>query len=113
MNRKINFKFGKKNKKIMKLTVLIIYVVILSPMVFFGGWMVFNQVRSPPDYTYDPILQFEDWTVAEAGNNRSEQHKSNTDMIFHDNAFYLIHAQTKRHLQDTKEIGRASCRERV
>ncbi len=103
MDRKINLKLGNRNKKIMKkITVIIIYIIILSPMVFFGSWLVFNQVRSPPEYSYDPILQFEDWTVAEAGNNRSEQHKSNTDMIFYNNSFYLIHAQTKWHLQDTK-----------
>ena len=74
----MNLNLGKRNKKIIKIAVIIIYIIILSPMVFFGGWMVFNQVRSPPDYVYDPILQFEDWTVAEAGTNRSEQHKSNT-----------------------------------
>ena len=102
MSEKTTLEFLAKKKKIVKITVIVIYIILISPIAFFGSWLVFNQIRSPPDYNYDPVLQFQDWTVVDAGSNRSEQHKSNTDMIFYNNSFYLIHAQTKWHLQDTK-----------
>ncbi len=87
-------------KLVLKSVVIIIGVMIIAPIFVFGGWLVYNNTRSPPDYTYDSGLELEHWTVVEAGNDPTQEHKSNTDMIFYNNSFYLIHAQTKWHLQD-------------
>jgi len=87
-------------KLIIKSLVLIIGVIVIVPILGFGGWIVFNNIRAPPENTYDSGLELEHWTVVEAGDDPTQEHKSNTDMIFYNDSFYLIHAQTKWHLQD-------------
>lgn len=88
-------------KKIFKIIIIIIYAIVISPIASFGAWIIYNDIRSPPNYVYDPILQLEHWTVVESGNDPTRQHNSNTDLIYYNNSFYLIHAQTKWHLEDT------------
>ncbi len=89
------------NKKIViKSLVVFIATIVIVPIVCFGGWIVYNDVTPAPDYEYDEVLDLEHWPIAEAGDDPTEQHKSNTDMIYYENEFYVIHAQTKWHLQD-------------
>ncbi|TFH28570.1 MAG: hypothetical protein E4G98_05235 [Promethearchaeota archaeon] len=89
-----------KKSLILKSVAFFLGAIVILPIVFFGVWLVYNDVRPPPDYDYDPVLDLEHWTIVEAGDDPTEQHKSNTDMIFYNNSFYVIHAQTKWHLQD-------------
>lgn len=92
---------GKNRKKIVKYCLIIIYIIFISPVTLFGAWIIYNDIRPPPNYSYDSILQLSHWTVVPAGNDPAKQHNSNTDLIFHNGSFWLVHAQTKWHLEDT------------
>lgn len=94
-------KLSKNKKKIIKTIILAFYIIVISPITLFGAWIVYVDLRAPPAYIYDPILQLEHWTVVEAGEIPAIQHNSFTDMIYYNNSFYLIHQQSKWHLQDT------------
>lgn len=92
---------NKNKKRIVKGIIIIIYALTISPIALFGAWIIIMDLRPPPTFTYDDILQLSDWTVVPGENNPRVQHNSNTDLIFHNGFFYLIHAQTKWHLKDT------------
>jgi len=101
MKRNVIKSITENKKKIFKITFIVICVIGISPIAFFGGWIVVNQIRPAPEWTYDPILELDHWTVVEASKDPKYQHNSNTDMIFYDGFFYLIYQQSKWHLQDT------------
>jgi len=91
---------NKNKKKVIKYGLITIYIIFISPVTFFGAWIVYNDIRPPPSYTYNSILQLSHWTVVPAGDDPTKQHNSNTDMIFYKGSFWLVHAQTKWHLED-------------
>ena len=86
--------------RIMKCTGIVLAVIVVLPVFTVSIAILYWNVRLPPDFTFDPMLDTETWVAVPASNNKSIQHNSNTDMIYYQNNFYLIHAQTKWHLQD-------------
>jgi hypothetical protein len=72
---------------------------LLAPLVSMSLVLLWWDGRSPPAYEYDAVLRLEHWTVV-TSEDPARQHNSNTDMVWFRNAFYLIHAQTKWHLED-------------
>lgn len=93
-------KIKRNKKKIIKSIIIIILAIPIFLMSILGAWIVYMDLRPAPNYVYDPILQLEHWTIVAAGDDINTQHNSNTDMIYYNNSFYLIHAQTKWHLED-------------
>ncbi|MFW9902704.1 MAG: hypothetical protein ACFFFH_00110 [Candidatus Thorarchaeota archaeon] len=92
---------GKYKKKILKGIIIAIYIIVISPIAIFGLWIIYTDLRPAPKYEYDEILNLTHWTVVPAGKNPATQHNSNTDLIYYNGFFYLVHAQTKWHLKDT------------
>jgi len=76
-------------------------IIFLAPVIIISLLILYWDIRKPPEYTYDPILNFNVYTVT-TSDNPATQHNSNTDLIFYNNYFYIVHAQTKWHLFDNK-----------
>ena len=72
---------------------------ILLPVIVISLLIIYWDVRKPPQYSYDPSLQFDSYIIT-TSDDPLKQHNSNTDLIYHDGYFYCIHAQTKWHLFD-------------
>ena len=91
---------GRNKKKIIKAIIAIIFAIGILPIACFGGWIVYMDLRPPPNYTYDPILELTHWTVVDTGDDPARSHNSNTDMIFYNDYFYIVFQQSKWHIQD-------------
>lgn len=98
--RKYLLLIRKNRGKILKYILIVIYIIFISPVTIFGAWIVYSDIKPPPTYNYDDILQLTHWTVVPAGKDPTKQHNSNTDMILFNGTFWLVHAQTKWHLED-------------
>lgn len=86
--------------KTWKLILKIIGGMFLAPVLLVSLLAIYWDLRSPPAFDTDPILKLDHWAAVPAGNDPRKQHKSNTDMIHYKGSFFLIHAQTKWHLED-------------
>jgi len=74
----------------------------LFPAVLVGLLAVYWDLRKPPSFETDPVLELEHWVAVPGSDDLRIQHNSNTDLIHFNGAFFLIHAQTKWHLEDTQ-----------
>jgi len=86
-------------KKI-KWLLYIVAALFLLPVVLISCFLIYWDVRTPPSFEPDAVLNAETWSVTPSLDDIRTQHNSNTELIFFDGYFYLIHAQTKWHLQD-------------
>lgn len=89
-----------QDMKILKTIFLIIGAVFLLPILFISILILFWEMRDPPAYEFDPMLKSQTWTAVPAVDEMRIQHNSNTDLIFFKGSFFLVHAQTKWHLED-------------
>ncbi len=76
--------------------------LFLLPVLLISVATIYWDLRSPPSFDTDPILKLEHWVAVPAGDDPARQHASNTDMIHYQGFFFLIHAQTKWHLEDKR-----------
>lgn len=86
--------------KVIKKILILIGFLFLFPVLFISTLTIYWQLRTPPSFDVDPVLKLETWTAVPPGDNIRTQHNANTDLIFYDGYFYLIHAQSKWHLED-------------
>jgi hypothetical protein len=86
----------------LKLALKVIIGIFLAPVVLSGLLAIYWDLRSPPSFETDPVLELEHWVAVPARDDPRRQHNSNTDMIHFKGSFFLIHAQTKWHVEDKK-----------
>jgi hypothetical protein len=91
-------------KKLLKWVAKVAGALFLLPMVLIGVLVLYWDMRTPPSFAADPSLKLETWTAIPSGSDKHRFHKSNTDMIFYKDSFFLIHASTKWHLQDKNGV---------
>ncbi len=77
----------------------ILGTLFLLPVFLVSTLLIYWDLREPPSFAADPVLKLEHWT-ATSEDELKKQHNSNTEMIYFNNSFILIHAQTKWHLED-------------
>lgn len=85
--------------RLMNKLICIIIAIILLPVIVVSILIIYWDLRKPPEYSYDPVLQFNSYVIT-TSDNPLKWHNSNTDLIFYKGFFYCIHAQTKWHLYD-------------
>jgi hypothetical protein len=93
-------KLADKRKMMKRYGVIAIMAVVISPVAYMGGLIVYWYVRPPPSFETDPILQLQTWTAIPPGDDMKKQHQSNTDLTFYNGKFYLCYQSSKWHLQD-------------
>ncbi len=84
----------------LKLVLKIVGGIFLSPVLLVSILSIYWDIRTPPSFAVDPVLELDHWTAVPAGDDQRTQHNSNTDMIHYRGSFFLIHAQTMWHLED-------------
>ena len=85
----------------------IFYILIglfLFPILLISVMLIYWDVRTPPPFEPDPVLKAETWIVTPASDELRIQHNSNTDLISFDDYFYVVHTQTKWHLEDKNGV---------
>ena len=88
--------------KTLKLALKITGGIFLFPVLLVSVLTIYWDIRRPPSFEADPVLKLDHWVAVPAGDDPRTQHNSNTDMIYYKDSFFLIHAQTKWHLEDKK-----------
>jgi len=88
--------------KSLKLSLKILGGIFLFPVLLVSILTIYWDIRRPPSFETDPVLKLDHWVAVPAGDDLRTQHNSNTDMIYYRGSFFLIHAQTKWHLEDKK-----------
>jgi len=73
--------------------------LFILPLVLVSLLMFYWDLRTPPSFETDPVLKLSHWTAV-SSDNMNTRHNSNTDLTFFRGNYYLIHAQTKWHLED-------------
>ncbi len=85
--------------KIVKIALRVITAIILFPVILISLLIIYWDMRKPPQYVYDPLLQFNSYIIT-TSDDPLKWHNSNTDLIFYNGFYYCVHAQTKWHLYD-------------
>lgn len=85
--------------RIGKMVFRIIAGIILFPVILISLLLIYWDLRKPPAYNYNPLLQFNSYIIT-TSDDPLKRHNSNTDLIYYGGYFYCIHAQTKWHLYD-------------
>ncbi|MGB4268441.1 MAG: sialidase family protein [Spirochaetota bacterium] len=85
--------------KIVATVLRVVTAVVLFPVILISLLIIYWDLRKPPQYSYDPLLQFSSYIIT-TSDDPLKKHNSNTDLIYFDGYFYCIHAQTKWHLYD-------------
>ncbi|MBN1574161.1 MAG: exo-alpha-sialidase [Deltaproteobacteria bacterium] len=75
-------------------------IIFLLPVLLISVMLIYWDLRSPPPFEIDPVLKLENRVAVPHGDDPRTLHKSNTDMVFYNGSFFLIHARTKWHLED-------------
>ena len=86
--------------RLLKLVLKIAGGVFLLPVLLISVAAIYWDLRSPPPFEADPALKLEHWVAVPAGDDPAREHASNTDLVHYRGSFFLIHAQTKWHLED-------------
>ena len=87
---------------LLKLVLKIAGGVFLLPVLLISVAAIYWDLRGPASFDADPVLKLEHWVAVPAGDDPAREHASNTDLIHYKGSFFLIHAQTKWHLEDKK-----------
>mgnify|MGYP006284846317 FL=1 len=85
---------------ILKKVLMVLGGLFLVPVLVISLLLFYWDLRNPPSFEADPVVKLETWTAIPPGDSLATQHNSNTDMIWFRGSFYLVHAQTKWHLED-------------
>ena len=88
--------------KSLKIAIRIVGGLFLLPILLISLMTIYWDLRGPAFFDADPALQLEHWAAVPAGDDPAREHASNTDLIHYQGSFFLIHAQTKWHLEDKK-----------
>ncbi len=83
-----------------KKCIVVLFTLMISLVSLFGAMLTYYSLRLPPSFNVDPILQLETWTAIPSGNNLEKHHKSNTELFYWNDEFYLVYQSSKWHLQD-------------
>jgi hypothetical protein len=75
-------------------------VLFLLPVISISLLIIYWDLRTPPSFETDPMIALENWVAVPAGEEPRIQHNANTDLVYFKDAFFLIHAQSKWHLED-------------
>ncbi len=78
-----------------------IFALVLSLSSLLGVMLSYYYIRPSPDYQYPSYLQLSTWSAIPSGNKLAKHHKSNTELIYYDNHFWMVYQNSKWHLQDT------------
>ena len=76
--------------------------LFLAPVMLISLLAIYWDLRPAATFTFDPVLKLEHWVAVPAGDDPAREHASNTELIKYKDAFYLVHAQTKWHLEDKR-----------
>jgi len=85
---------------VLKPTLKIASAIFLFPVLLIAVASIYWDLRAAAEFDADPALELEHWVAVPAGDDPAKEHASNTDMIFFKGSYFLIHAQTKWHLED-------------
>jgi len=83
-----------------KLFIVGLFTLIISLVSLFGAMLTYYYVRIPPSFEVEPILELKTWTAIPAGDKLEKHHKSNTDLYYWNDNFYLVYQSSKWHLED-------------
>ena len=88
--------------KFLKILLKVAGGVFLFPVLLISVLAIYWDLRAPASFEADPALNLEHWVAVPAGDDPAREHASNTELIHFKGSFFLIHAQTKWHLEDKK-----------
>ncbi|TFF98398.1 MAG: exo-alpha-sialidase [Promethearchaeota archaeon] len=77
-----------------------IFALVISLTTLLGVMLSYYYLRPAPIYTYPSSINLSTWTAIPSGDNLAKHHKSNTEMIYYNNSFYMVYQNSKWHLQD-------------
>lgn len=83
-----------------KYVVVILFTLIITLVAVLGTMLIYWNIRLPPSYETDPVLQLETYTAIPTGNQLEKHHKSNTKLYYWKGNFYLTYQSSKWHLED-------------
>ena len=83
-----------------KKVLVVVFALIISLVALLGTMLVYYNLRLPPSFEVDPILQLDTWTAIPSGDQLEKHHQSNTDLFYWNGNFYLVYQHSKWHLQD-------------
>jgi hypothetical protein len=87
-------------KKLFRNIGVFIFTLVISLTTLLGVMLTYYYLRPAPIYQYPSSLELSTWTAIPSGDNLAKHHKSNTELIYYNESFYMVYQNSKWHLQD-------------
>lgn len=88
------------NKKLFHNIGVFIFTLIISLTTLLGVILTYYYLRPAPIYQNPSSRELSTWTVIPSGDNLAKHYKSNTELIYYNESFYMVYQNSKWHLQD-------------
>ncbi|TXT66331.1 MAG: conserved membrane protein of unknown function [Promethearchaeota archaeon] len=89
-----------KIKTLLRNITVFIFALVISLTSLLGVMLSYYYTRPAPEFESPPFVGLNTWTAIPSGDQLEKHHKSNTELLYYNNSFWMVYQNSKWHLED-------------